>query len=148
VARVALDTIPVVGRPAEVERTIAAAAAMRERAREAAEAVAAAQGTVDEREREDVESAAARARAGEPLGAQSRALDKARDALMLAQRDTNAIRLAQQQAEDDVATAIAAHGEAWLVEIHGATAQARARALDALAQFEAAALDVSRRLRR
>jgi hypothetical protein len=144
VARVAIDHVPKLVRPAEVEHPITAAAQMRERAREAAEGVAAAQRAVDEREREDVEQAAQRARAGEPLGATSRALAKARDALMLAQRDTNAIRLAQQQAEDDVAAAIGANAHAWLEELDRAAAQARQRAVDALEQFEAAALEISR----
>jgi hypothetical protein len=142
-ARVAIDNVPTLVRPVEVEHAIDAAAQMRERAREAAEAVADAQRAVDEREREDVEQAAQRARAGEPLGATSRALTKARDDLLLKQRDLNALRLAQHQAEDDVATAIGAHAEAWLVELDDAAAQARERAIDALVLFEQAAHEIS-----
>jgi hypothetical protein len=73
-ARVALDRVPHLARPPEVEKAIGEALALRDRAREAAEQAAAAQANVDELEREDVEAAAARARAGEPLGAPGAAL--------------------------------------------------------------------------
>jgi hypothetical protein len=142
-ARVAIDNVPTLVRPAEVEQAIVAAQQMRERVAEQAEAVAAAQHAVDEAERQDVEAAARRARAGEPLGASSRALVKARDVLLLAQRDSNALRLAQQQAEDDLAQVIAKHADAWLEELHRAAEQARARAVDALEQFERDAHEIS-----
>jgi hypothetical protein len=142
-ARVAIDVVPQLVRPAEVEEAVGAAAQMREKAREAAEAVAAAQKAVDEREREDVEAAAARARAGEPLGAQNRALVKARDTLMLAQRDLSAIRLAQTQAEDEIATAVGEHAEAWLEQLDRAEAEARGRAVSALSTFEHATTELT-----
>jgi hypothetical protein len=63
---------------------------------------------------------------------------------MLAQRDSNALRLAQQPSEDEVAQAIGAHADAWLEELHRAREQARERAVAAREQFEAAALEVSR----
>jgi hypothetical protein len=136
--RIALDVIPQTARPNEVETAIQAAEQMRARAREAAEAVAAAQAAVDEREREDVEAAAARARAGEPLGTQSRALVKARETLQLAQRDLNAVRLAQTQIEAEVAQTIDTHGDGWLAALNDASEHARARATEALAAFETA----------
>jgi hypothetical protein len=108
---------------------------MRERAREAAEAGAAAQGRVDELEHQDVEQAARRARAGEPLGATSRALTKGRDTLLLAQRDSNALRLAQEQVEQELATTIVEHANGWAAELDDEAARAReagAAALDAL----------------
>jgi hypothetical protein len=48
--------IPELARPAEVERAIEEALALRDRSREASERVAAVQQTVDELEREDVEA--------------------------------------------------------------------------------------------
>jgi hypothetical protein len=142
-ARVNVDLVPVAARPPEVEQTIVAAAEMRERARQAAEAVAAAQHAVDEREREDVEAAAARARAGQPLGAPSRPLEKARADLLLKQRDLNALRLAQEQTEDAVAQAVGTHVNEWAEPLQRTTEQARARAIDALDHFEHAALEIT-----
>lgn len=124
-AQVSIDSIPALARPGEVEQAISDARQLRDRAREAAEAVAAAQQAVDAAEREDVEAAAARARAGEPLGAQGRAVEKARDKLLLAQRDLNAVRMAQGQAEDDVAAAIVEHADRWTVDLAGEVERAR-----------------------
>jgi transcription elongation GreA/GreB family factor len=73
-ARVSIDSIPALSRPPEVEQAISDARTLRDRAREAAEAVAAAQQTFDAAEREDVESAAAAARAGQPVGAEGKAV--------------------------------------------------------------------------
>jgi hypothetical protein len=136
--RVNVDVVPKLARPAEVEQAIKAAAQMRERARLAAEAVAAAQGRVDELEHEDVEQAAKRARAGEPLGATSRALTKGRDTLLLAQRDSNALRLAQEQIEDELATAMQETASSWIASLDDETARARQQASEALAAYEAA----------
>jgi hypothetical protein len=63
---------------------------------------------------------------------------------MLAQRDSNAVRLAQQQVEDEVATAIGTHADAWLEELHAEREQARQRAVDALAMFGDAANAIRR----
>jgi hypothetical protein len=117
VARVAIDHVPQLARPAEVERAIEEALALRDRAREASEAVALAQQTVDQLEREDVEAAAARVRAGEATGTPGAALRKAKDALALATRDQAAVGLAQTQAEQDVAQAIVGHAGAWRAEL-------------------------------
>ena len=106
--RVNVDVVPTAVRPAQIEEAIAAAMQMRERARQADEALAAAQRTVEEREREDVEAAAAKARAGQPLGSPNRALVKARDDIMSAQRTSNAFRLAREQCEQQVAETIVA----------------------------------------
>ena len=141
-AQVAIDSIPTLARPSEVERAIADARALRDRAREAAEQVAAAQQAVDAAEREDVEAAAARARAGEPLGAQGRAVDKARDKLLLAQRDLNAVRLAQGQTEDDIAAAIVDRADAWAVELAAEIVRAREAGRASIAALE----DATRRL--
>lgn len=134
--RINIEYVPRLARPSEVETAIDAATQMRERAREAAEAVAAAQKAVDEREREDVEAAAARARAGEPLGAPSRTLTKARDELLLKQRDLNALRLAQEQAEQDVVDAIGGHADEWGVSLRDEAERARETAQAALVSLE------------
>jgi hypothetical protein len=100
--------------------------------------VAKAQHTADELEREDVEAAAARARAGEPLGTRSGALAKAKAAVELAQRDQAAIRLAQSQAEADITEAILASGERWRSQLGRDLEQARKDGRKALEQLRAA----------
>jgi hypothetical protein len=123
--KVAIHVIPELGRPLEVQQAITEALALRDRAREQAEVAAAAQRAVDEIEREDVESAAARARAGEPLGTLAGAVTKAKQRLEVAQRDQAAIRLAQAQAEADVAGAIVATAEGWRAELDAEVERAR-----------------------
>jgi hypothetical protein len=132
-ARVALDRIPSLARPPEVDAAITEALALRGRAREATEAVARAQALVDELEREDVAAAAARARAGEPLGAPDAALRKAADRLALEQRAQAATRLAQQQAEQDVVGAILASAGPWREGLDAEVERARAGGLAAIA---------------
>jgi hypothetical protein len=123
--RVAIDRIPQLGRPADVERAIAEALQLRDRAREASESVASAQQLVDELEREDVEHAAAKARAGQPLGTPAAALRKAKDALALDQRAQQAVRLAQATAEQDVVETILAGADPWRAELDDEVARAR-----------------------
>lgn len=131
-ARINIDLIPKTARPTSVAQAIKGAEAMRARARAAAEAVAAAQNAVDEVEREDVEAAALRARAGEPLGATNRALTKTRDELLLKQRDLNALRLAQEQAEEDVVDAISERADHWAIELRAEADRAREQGRAAL----------------
>jgi hypothetical protein len=134
--RVNVDNVPTLVRPKDVERAIEAAVAMRERARDAAEAVAAAQKAVDEAEREDVEAGAARAHVGEPLGAPNRTLTKARDELLLKQRDSNILRLASEQAGQEVVKAIAKRADAWTVELGKECERAREQGKQALVALE------------
>jgi hypothetical protein len=124
-ARVVIDRVPALGRPPEVEHAIADAVGLRDRARQASEQVAAAQRAVDELEREDVEAAAAKARAGEPLGSRSGAVKKAKDTLDLATRDQTAVRLAQSQAEEDVVSVILANADPWSVALDAEAERAR-----------------------
>jgi hypothetical protein len=137
-ARVSIDAVPRLARPVEVDGAVAEAVALRDRAREASEAVAAAQANVDELERQDVETAAARARAGESLGAPAAGLRKAKDALALAQRDQTAIRLAQEQAETDVANTIAESAGRWSADLHDEAERARQAGRDAIDALRAA----------
>jgi hypothetical protein len=141
-AQVAIDNVPALARPSEVERAVADARKLRDRGREAAEQVAAAQQAVDVAEREDVESAAAAARAGQPVGAEGKAVEKARSALLAAQRSLNVVRLAQGHAEDDVATAIIEHAADWSVELAAEAERAR----EAGHASVAALADATRRL--
>jgi hypothetical protein len=134
--RVNVDVVPKLARPVEVEQAIKAATQMRDRARAASEGVAKAQQAVDEREREDVEQAAAKARAGEPLGQPARALVKARDDLLLKQRDANALRLASEQSDQELAAVIATHADNWTVELDTEVEQAREAGRAALAALQ------------
>jgi hypothetical protein len=138
--RVAIDNLPTLARPDTVERAVAEARKLRDRAREATEAVAAAQATVDDLVQRDVEDAAAWARAGEPLGTPGAPLRKAKDALALAQRDLAAIRLAQEGSEEDVAKAIGENADAWTVDLRGEAEQAREAGRTALAALQDACL--------
>jgi hypothetical protein len=131
-ARVALDRIPQLARPPEVEKAIGEALALRDRAREASEAVAAAQANVDELEREDIGAAAARARAGEPLGTPGAALKTAREQLVLEQRAQAAVRLAAEQAEQEVAEKIISSAEPWRAELDAEAERAREHARAAI----------------
>jgi hypothetical protein len=137
-ARVAVEVVPVVRPPAEVEQAIADAVRLRDRARGATEAVAAAQANAEAQEHADVEQAAARARAGESLGAPAAALKKARDTLALAQRDLAAIRLAQEQSEQEVAEAIVAQADQWCADLATEVEQAREAGRQAIAALEQA----------
>jgi hypothetical protein len=124
-ARVALDRVPTLARPPAVERAITEALALREKAREVTEAVAAAQTLVEELEREDVEAAAAKARAGEPLGTPAAALRKAKEALVLQERAQAATRLALALAEQEVVEAILASTDPWTAELDAEAETAR-----------------------
>jgi hypothetical protein len=134
--RVNVDHVPQLVRPKEVEQAIEAAVAMRERAREAAEAAAAAQKAVDEAEGEDLEAAAARARAGQPLGAQSRTLVKAREELLLKQRDATALRLAAEGVGQEVVDAIGKRADAWVTALGKEQERAREQGRQALVALE------------
>jgi len=131
-ARINIDLIPQTARPTSVAQAIKGAEAMRARARAAEEAVTAAHNAVDQVEHEDVEAAALRARAGEPLGAQNRALTKARDELLLKQRDLSALRLAQEQAEQEVVEAISERADHWNIELRAEADRAREQGRAAL----------------
>jgi hypothetical protein len=131
-AQINIDLIPQTARPTSVAQAIKAAEEMRARARAGAENVAAAQNAVDELEREDVEAAALRARAGEPLGTQIRALTKARDELLLKQRDLSVLRLAQEQAEQEVVEAINERADHWTMELRAEADRAREQGRAAL----------------
>jgi hypothetical protein len=137
-ARVNVEVVPALARPADVERAMMEAIRLRDRAREQAEAVAAAQAAVDEQERRDVEQAAARARAGEALGSPPPALAKARAALQLAQRDLSALRLAQEQAEEAVVHAVTGQTGAWVEALDREAEEARERGRQAVTELAAA----------
>jgi hypothetical protein len=66
--RVALDVIPQIGRPDEVATALAEAADLRDRHREANEALAAAQAELERQEQADVAAAAERIRSGAAPG--------------------------------------------------------------------------------
>ena len=134
--QVNIDNVPRDCRLPAVESAIDDARRLRDQARAAAEQVAVAQRNIDESVQRDVEDAAARARAGEPLGAEGKGVEKARAALLDAQRTLNVTRMAQAGAEDDVAAAITANAEQWTIELaaEGDRAREAARAsVDALA---------------
>jgi hypothetical protein len=123
--RINVANVPSLVRPSAVEAAIEAATAMRQRAREAAEAVAQQQHVVDEAQQRDVEQAATAARAGQPLGQPAKALTAARDKLLLLQRDLNALRLASEQCDEQVAAAIVEQADSWGVELDSEAEQAR-----------------------
>jgi hypothetical protein len=136
--RIALDVIPEAGRPTEVVAALDEAHALREQLRAAQEALAAKQQTLDELERADVEAAAARVRAGEALGTEASNVKKARSAVEGARRDAAAIALASEAAQSDLAAAMSEHADTWLKTLGVETAQARERALAALAELDQA----------
>jgi hypothetical protein len=66
------------------------------------------------------------------LGSPGSALRKAKDARGLAQRDQNANRLAQTQAEQDVAERIVESAGRWIADLDGETERARQDGRDAI----------------
>lgn len=140
--QVAIDSIPALARPAEVEQAISDARTLRDRARQSAEQVAQTQEAVDDAIQQDTEAAALRARAGEPLGAEGKAVAKARGDLLAAQRTLNVTRLAQQGAEDDVGRMIIQHGADWTAALTEEAERAREAARASIAALQ----DATRRL--
>jgi hypothetical protein len=136
VNRVAIDNVPTLARPPEVERAISEARGLRDVAQQSADEVAAVQAKLDQLEQQDVEGAAARARAGEPLGTPGAPVRKAKDALALGQRNLAAVRLAVEQAEADTVDAISARADVWDVALQAEREQAREQAQVALAALE------------
>ena len=63
--------------------------------------------------------------------------------LLLAQRASNATRLAQERAEEDAATAIVEHADGWAVELDGEIERARQRGRAALESLRVACEQIS-----
>lgn len=135
-SRIAIDNVPTLARPPEVERAIAEARGLRDVAQQSADEVAAAQAKVDQLEQQDVEGAAARARAGEPLGTPGAPVRKAKDTLALGQRNLAAVRLAVEQAEADAVSAISKRADDWAVALREEDEKAREQARSALLALE------------
>jgi hypothetical protein len=136
------DVIPQVCRPSPIEAAIAEVEQIRVTVREAAEANAAAQQTVDDLERDDVENAARRVRSGQTIGALPASVTKARDQLERTKREHAARTLALEQAEGDLVELVRAGADEWVADLGDQVEQARERALSALVEFEQALADV------
>ena len=108
--RVSIDVVPPLARPAEVERAIAGVQKLRNRhARRQKLSQPLSRQSTPPNANIDVVIAAVAAPAGQPVGAESKTVEKARSALLAAQHASNVTRLAQQGAEDDVAKTIVEH---------------------------------------
>jgi hypothetical protein len=140
---VAIDVIPTLGRPAEVERAIDEARELRDRHRLAQEEQAQAQQALEQAHETDVAAAAERVRKGSAVGALPPAIEKAKHVVALAERNALAIGLAARAAREDVGTTIAEHADDWLKALDAGDESARQRARDALVALEAALGEVS-----
>jgi hypothetical protein len=143
-ARVALDTIPDLGRPDAVVAVLNEALELRGRLRQARDELVAATAELERQEAADVEAAAKAIRSGEAPGNLSAKVTKQRHAVEVAQRNAAALELASEAAEADLASTMLASADTWAEELHRDREQARERAVAALEHFEAAALEVSR----
>lgn len=137
-ARVNLDVLPERARPAEVTLLLDEAATLRDRHRAAREAVALARSELERLQEVDVAAAAERVRAGDAPGAIPPSIAKGRVACEVAERNEQAIGIASQAAQDDLAAVIAQHAQAWLDALDAESEQARARAVEALDVFDEA----------
>ena len=140
--RINIDTVPTLVRPKVVEQAISEARELRERLRLAEDERAKAQQSFEQAQAADVAAQAERVRQGSAPGALPPALEKARRAVELAQRNTRAIGLATEQAEQDVVAAISKHADAWGVSLQEAAGQARETGKAALVAIESALREI------
>ena len=140
--RINIDNVPTLARPKEVERAISEARELRERLRLAEDERAKAQQAFEQAQAADVAAQAERVRQGSAPGALPPALEKARRAVELAQRNTRASGLATEQAEQDVVAAIGKHADAWGVSLQDAAGQARETGKAALVAIESALSEI------
>jgi hypothetical protein len=134
-ARVAIDVVPEAARPTEVASVLAEAVELRDRLRQAREELAAAQAELEHQEQADVAAAAQRIRQGAAPGNLSAGITKQRHAVEVAQRNAAALALASDAAQADLAETMLAHADEWIEQLERETAQARERAVEAVATF-------------
>jgi hypothetical protein len=136
--RIDLDHVPALGRPSEVEQLVDEARSFRDKLRAASEQLASVEAKLEQAEHDDALAASERLRKGATLGSEAPAVEKARRAVEQARRNERAVTLASEAALVELASAIRAHADGWLVTLDAEQAQARDRALDALEAFEQA----------
>ena len=134
--RVNLDTIPATAQPAPVAAAISEASVLRDKLREAKEAVASAERALTDARQGDIEAAAARMRGGEAIGGQGTQVTKAEQQLAKDQRSAAIIERAYDAACDDLAGALTAAAPSWLDALADEQERARAQALQALDEYE------------
>jgi hypothetical protein len=135
-SRIALDNVPTLVRPSEVERAIDEARQLRDRHRLAQEELAQAQQALEQAQEADVARAAERVRQGSAPGALPPAIAKAKQAVEFAERNARAIGVATEQAGQDVVAAIAERADDWDVSLRDETERARETAQAALVALE------------
>jgi hypothetical protein len=134
--RIAIDVVPEIGRPPEIETAIDEARQLRDRHRLAQEELAQAQQALERAQDADVAAQAERVRHGSAPGALPSAIEKAKRAVEVAERNARAIGLASEQAGQDAVSAISERAEVWTVALRDEAEQARERAGAALAALE------------
>lgn len=140
--RLDVDRIPEVRRPPEVGALVDEARGLRDRVRQATEALAAAQAKLERAEHDDAVAASQRIRQGATIGAEPATVAKARTAVDAARRAERAATLAADACLVDVGSAIRAQSDRWVADLGDEEAKARDHALDALDKFQAALDDM------
>jgi hypothetical protein len=135
-SRIDLDHVPSVVRPSEIETAIDEARQLRDRHRLAQEELAQAQQALERAQDADVAAAAERVRQGSAPGALPPAVEKAKRAVEIAERNARAIGLASEQAGQDAVSAISERAESWTVSLRDEAERARETAGAALAALE------------
>lgn len=135
------EHVPLVARPKPVGKAVDEALELRDRFRDAQAAAARAQDALEKQEQADVEAAAKAIRSGAPAPAVSTTIKKRRDELEKEQRSANVLRLASETAAMDATEVIRSTSGEWQAALETELEQARDRARDALASFEAALSD-------
>jgi hypothetical protein len=138
VNRIAIDNVPSLVRPPEVERAIEEARELRDRHRLAEEELAQAKAALERARDADVAAQAERIRQGSAPGALPPAIEKAKRAVELAQRNARAVGIASEQAEQDVVSAIGERADTWTGALGDEAEKAREEAQAALVAFEEA----------
>jgi hypothetical protein len=137
-----VDVIPEIARPEAVDRVLAEALSLRDRLRAAQEELAAAQADLERQEQADVAQAAERIRSGEAPGAIPAAIAKSRQKVELAKRNANALALASEAAQHDLAETMTTNADAWLATLDEETERARKRGRAAIEQLEVATHEI------
>jgi hypothetical protein len=134
--RIAIDNVPSIARPPEIERAIGEARELRDRQRLAQEELAQAQQAFEQAQEADVAATAAKVRQGSAPGAVPAAVAKTKTAVEVSERNARAIGLAHEQAEQDVVSAIAERADTWTVALEAEVEHAREQGHVALAALE------------
>jgi hypothetical protein len=134
--RVNLDTIPATAQPAPVAAAISEAGVLRDKLRTAKEAVARVERALTDARQRDIEAAAARMRGGEAIGGQGTQVTKAEQQLAKDQRSAAIIERAYDGATNDLAATIAAASPGWIDALADEQERARAKAVQALDEYE------------